>query len=260
MVFHVSGTGQRVIAVKAALRSLGLVEQSPATPPDGHALGAWISLDETLSGVVAAEEALRSGWNVLLRWPADLGARYADRLVALADEAGRQVGIIRPLRRQPEFVALAEAGRASILTLAVDLPQDASIEAFEVLGDLLDVCVSLFGESGLQRTEVESARGDDSSLTALATSIRFQNGALAQLLLSFGDGPTRFHAVAAGGGRSRRALALDPVPLPLPNALIASEAVAFVHAVGRGAPCPVTLSDALETLRIAERVRSAARA
>lgn len=260
MRFHVSGSGARQRSVTAALASLGIAAHDPGTALPSDSIGVWVSLDETLTGVVEAEEALRAGWNVLLRWPGALGVRFAERLVTLADEAGRQVAVIRPLRRVPEFSQIADAGRATILTLAVDLEASARTDAEGILGDLLDACVAVFGESSLQRSEVESALADDGLLGAVAASIRFQNGALAQILLSFGDGAPRFNMVAAGGTGARRAASIVPVPLPVHDAHLASEAAAFTHALSRRTTSGVLLQDSLETLRIAERVRSALRA
>ncbi len=259
MIFHVSGTGSRGQAVRAALQSLGARPAEPGSPVPRDVAAAWISLEESLTGIVEAEEALRAGWNVLMRWPGALGLRFAERLVTLAEEAGRQVALIRPLRRVPEFAGVASAGRATILTLAVDLGLESRGDAEALLGDLLDACVALFGETSLQRSEVESALDPDGNLSAVAVSVRFQNGALAQILLSFGDGPARFSLVAAGGGGVRRAVSLQPVPLPVADAFVASEAAAFMHAISRRSTSGVALQDALESLRITERIRNSLR-
>lgn len=255
MRYHIDGSGSPAADVEAALAGQGLSPAAPDWKPSGRdEAGTWVLLEGSLLALAQVEEALRAGWHAVLRWPPGVGIRHAERLVGLAEEAGTQIGLLRPLRRLPELQALLRGDRASILTVAVDLPAGIADRVDDVIGDLVDLGMAAFGEAGLQRTEVESARGSGGALTAVAATIRHQNGALAQMVVSFGADPPRFHLVAAGGGSARRAVALSPVPLPPGGARLAADTLAFVHAVARGAVAPVPLADGLEALRITERV------
>lgn len=253
MHFHIDGQGSPAAAVRAALESRGhTYAPSDAQPSGSDAL--WVMLDGSMVALAQVEQAIRAGWNVALRWPQDVPTRHAERLVVLAEEAGTQVGVIRPLRRLPEMAALLAGDRASILTLAVDLPLHDSDRVDEIVGDLVDLGMALFREAGHQRTEVESTRAAGGSISAIAATIRHMDGSLGQFLVSFGHDPSRFYLVAAGGGVTRRAVSLSPVPMPIGSGTLATDVTGFVQAIARGGTAPVPLVDALEALRIAERI------
>lgn len=259
MRFHIDGTGSSAAALTAALAAHGLLAADVHFEPAARGETALrIVLDDSMVSIAQLEDAVRAGWHGLLRWPPAIPARHAERLVALAEEAGTSVGILRPLRRVAELPR-PHGMRASILTVAVDLPTAEVGRVESTIGDLVDLSSVLVGDASAQRTEVESTRGAGSDLSAVAATVRYQNGALAQLVLSYGEEPSRFHLVAAGGGVPRDAVTLAPGPFPLDSAQLIRDATAFVDALVDRRPLTASLADGLETLRIAERICRALR-
>ncbi len=260
MHFHIDGEGKHADVVRSALEARGLGESPAGFRPSAVASAStWVHLDRTAESLERAAGALRAGWNTVIRWPADAPVRTAERLVELAEEAGAQVGILRPLRRSSEIRPLILDERPAILTAASDLPQEEAVHVRDVVGDLADLATIILGAAGLSRTEIESTPDAGGISRAVAATVRYRNGALAQLFVSFGDGASRFHLVAAGGGTVRRAVSLTPGPLPPGGEALARDVVDFAEAVVRGSLAPAPLADALEALRIAERIGATVR-
>jgi hypothetical protein len=255
MHFQVDGTSSHADVVRSALEARGVTAAPPGFLPAADARSCtWVLLDPSEEGVERAADAVRAGWNAVLRWPPRAPASLAERLVGFGEEAGAQVGLLRPLRRLSEIRPLFRGDRPAILTIAVDLPGSESARVLEVTGDLADLASALLGEAGLQRTEIESTPAGGDAFSAVAATVRYRNGSLAQLFVSFGEGAARFHLVAAGGGTVRRAVSLSPGPLPPGGGALARDVVDFVEAVGRGSQAPVPLADTIEALRVAERI------
>jgi len=257
MHFHIDGEGGHVDVVRSALQQRGFAAAPagyrPSSEP-GRAM--WIHLDGSVTGLERAAGAVRSGWNTVLRWPVGGPANTAERLVELAEEAGVQVGILRPLRRLNEVRPLIRDDRPAILTIAVDLAPGPPTLVREAVGDVADLATTILGDAGPSRSEIESAPDGSGTVSAVAATIRYRNGALAQLFVSAQEAPSRLHLVAAGGGSVRRAVSLSPAPLPPGGEAVARDVLDFADTVEHGTLAVAPLADALEALRIAERIGS----
>lgn len=259
MFFHIDGDGEYADIVRSALEARTLGPAPDDFQPNTGSFSSWVHLDPSVESLERAAGALRAGWNTVIRWPSRAPARTAERLVELAEEAGSQVGILRPLRRLSELRPLIQEDRPAILTIAADLQELETSDISDSVSDLADLATIILGAAGLSRTEIESTPDAGGAVSAVAATIRYRNGALAQLFVSQGNGPSRFHLVAAGGGTVRRAVSLSPGPLPPTGEALARDVADFAEAIGRGSPNVCPLADALEALRIAERIGATVR-
>jgi len=250
----------------------GNLDLSPDDPPDTiHAF-----LDQTDAVIVAvptsahhaiAEAAAKHGVHVFLEWAPATSVRECEALVRLSEEAGVEVGVSRPLRFHPLHEHLASGWHASLMVFSGPLNGAVS----EQLADTVDLCTALSGSTSVQRIEAEAVRSEGVRPAALAYSLRFHNGAYAQV--SFGqrppDTPPRLYL--AGGDTHLEVELLGDVltkaSTSLENAtsglafesasgtsLIERETCGFVEALIEGRPPPVTVLDGLSTMRLVERV------
>jgi len=273
-----AATGAAVYTSTAALLAAADVVLVAIPPPD--------------AGLVA-RTALAEGTPVFLAWPPTAGPAEAEALVAAAEEAGVEAGASRPLPAAP-LLAVRPAGWAArliALDLAThpDAGDDGDDDASDPLAGrpwphrlagALDLCAALARSRDVLRVEAEAERGPGRTLRAVAFTLRFRNGAYAQAAVTEAVAPltpsARFRLFATGGGVRVEARGWDG-PLcvdgsfstsspgsetrdPLPagadpeTTAAAREALDFLTAVAAGRPAPFSVHDALDTLRLTERL------
>lgn len=215
----------------AALSAAGLVVDAGAAVV---VVGGPVAARATLARVAVA-----GGLDVFVAWPPGSAAE-AQALLALADEAGVEVGVERPLA--------ADLPLGPVRLASVSVVFDGAPEAWpRRLAGALDVAARLAGTPGAARLDAEAER-DGTALRAVAVTVRFRNGAFAHVLV---------RAVAGGSGLVVYAAGVETA-LPLDEAL-GAEAAAFARAVRDGRRAPYGLHDALATMRLTERVMAALR-
>lgn len=222
-------------ALGAALAAAGV---------DVGADAAVVVVGEAMAGrAEAVRAAIAAGRHVFVAWPPGALAE-AEALLRDAEEAGVEVGVERPLAWP--------ASGASSRVVAVTVVTDGTAWARRIAG-ALDVCTDHAGRREAVRVTAEADR-DGARLRAVAVTVRFQNGVLAQALIRADEvRPGEASGAVARvtwGGTETSGLVADA---------LADEAVAFVRAVGAGRPAPYALHDAVATLRLAERVAAALR-
>jgi predicted dehydrogenase len=232
-----------------------------------------------------ARAAANEGAHVFLEWPPATGLDEAERLGHLAEEAGVEVAVARPLPIGPLLDGRPAEWRPRLLALTLDAgPGDALgvLPWPHRLAGALDLCVGLARSAEVLRVEAEADR-EGARLRAVALGLRFRNGVYAQAVLHERpravDAAERFRLDAAGGGLRLSARALEgpvcleqegppaagdrpanpapaaafgPVPPALPPAV--RELADFLGAVAAGRPAPVSILDAVHTLRLVERL------
>ncbi len=186
----------------------------------------------------AARSAVSAGRHVFVAWPPG-ALTEAEALLRDAEEAGVEVGVERPL-------AWPASGAASRV-VAVTLATDGTAWTRRIAG-ALDVCAEVAGRREAVRVTAEADR-DGARLRAVAVTVRFQNGVLAQALVRSGEASGAVMRVTVGGTETS-----GPV-----EDTLAAEAEAFVRTVAAGGRAAYPLHDALATLRLAERVAAALR-
>ena len=156
-----------------------------ATPPGSH-----------------AEHCLRSlshGAHVVCEKPFVTSLDEADRVLAAAEKAGRQIAVNHEFQQMPIFRAIIEgvndaaAGRLQFAQAwqMVDLPQSseqgwrkemAQRTLFEAGAHLVDFLIALFGEKPVSvHASISGATGSDQSDAVVLATLEFSGGRLAQL-------------------------------------------------------------------------------
>lgn len=226
-----------------------------------------------------ARTAVGEGTHVFTEWPPASGPEEAERLSRLAEEAGVEVGVAYPLPIAALLRAAPLDWRPRLLDVALDTSTDDAVGDLpwsHRLAGVLALCVGFARGGEVQRLEAEADR-DGVRFRAVALGLRFRGGLYAQATVRERARPLepqeQFRLDASGQGVTLRARALrgpvcvehdGPNPNPNPNPPLAlapgaietpaDEAVAFAAAVAAGHHAPVSLFDALHTLRLTERL------
>lgn len=224
----------------------------------------------TAEHYAVAEAATKQGVHVFLSWPPATSVRECEAMVRLAEEAGVEVGVSRPLRFHGALSVLPASWRAELIGLQFDRTE-AGPGLNRCLADAVDLCCTLAGSSNVQRIDAEAVRSGRAWPEALACGLRFHNGTYAQVVLRQGARTAREQLYAAGAGVELEADlaggaayvrqcreggvdgAFEPVPLP-PASLLAVETRAFLQAVAARRTVPVSVLDGLHTMRLVERI------
>ncbi len=190
----------------------------------------------------AAASALRAGAHVFLEWPPTSSIRECAQLVRLAEEAGLEAGVSRPLRFGLEN--LPDRWRARI----VSLEMTGAVPISHALADVIDLSFMLARSASVRRTDAEAAYDGRRAMTSAAMSLRFHSGALAQAVLRSAGPPGRLRLYAVGMGREIEC----EVEADAEN--LRAETRQVLVALGNDRPVPVSALDALQTMRVVERV------
>lgn len=209
-----------------------------------------------------ADEAMRRGVHLFLEWPPATSIHECAALARLAEEAGLECGVSRPLRFSPIFESLAESSRANVISLLMHGDRgwtgtsgagSAVSRRTNVMADAVDLACSLAGSSSVRRVDAEMVRRESAQAGTTAFSLRFHSGAYAQVLIR-SDGSAELPSICAAGegvNVDGRIAGLD--------AAIGRETTMFLTSVTERRPVPVSALDALQTMRIVERLQSALR-
>jgi len=170
------------------------------------------------------------------------------QLASVAEEAGVEVGVSRPLRYSTAFAGWSE--HATIATIAAEFG-DGPDSWQRCLLHTMDLCVYLCGTGNTRRVEASVERADQLWPIFAGVSLRFDNGSLALASL---------RKTASGPGPTRCTITTGPVVriLELASGTEAYEAETkdFLARVARGAPAPVSISDALAGVRLLDQVQA----
>jgi predicted dehydrogenase len=202
------------------------------------------------------DEALRSGVHVFIEWPAATSIIECAALVRLAEEAGLECGVSRPLRYNRRFESLGEDPRARLISLtmreergwAAEFAAGGPSPPTYAMADAVDLSCALAGTSSVRRVDAERVRDESTTSEATAFSLRFHSGAYAQVLIR-SDGSAAPPSIYAAGDGVHVHGDIDEK-----GEGVRLETVAFLRAVMEERPVPVSALDALQTMRIVERL------
>jgi predicted dehydrogenase len=170
------------------------------------------------------------------------------QLALVAEEAGVEVGVSRPLRYSTALTGWND--RATIATVAAEFG-DGPDSWQQCLLHTMDLCVHLCGTGNTRRVEASVERADQLWPLFAAVSLRFDNGSLALASL---------RKTASGPGPTRCTITTGPLvsSLELASGTEAYEAETrdFLARVARGAPAPVSISDGLAGVRLLDQVQA----
>ena len=232
-------------------------------PPADH----WRGVDVAFVAVPTAdhyriaEAATKHGVHVFLEWPPATSLRECRSIVQLAEEAGVEVGVSRPLRYHALFDALGDA-RVQLITLRHEVGRDTLAFWPPRCAEALDLCCALAQSHGVDRIDAEAVPRNVAWPEALAFALRFQSGTYAQVSLARRARPAGYTGAVVGPRIQLEAdLAADAVyqegrraKAPDDRSLVERETAAFLEAIAQGRVPPVTVLDGLHTMRLAERL------
>lgn len=237
-----------------------------ATPPDAllHDADVAFVTVPTAAHYRVAQAAAKQGVHLFLEWPPATSIRECASLVQLAEEAGVEVGISRPLRFHPLLDALDSDQRVRLIVLRQEV--DAGTPAFwpPRCADALDLCCALARSHSIQRIDAEAVPRHAAWPEAIAFALRFHSGTYAQISLYRRQQPgTDLLYVAGTNVQLDADLAgtrLHGHPPPANDtpaddrSLVERETDAFLDALAAGRIPPVTVLDGLHTMRLVERL------
>jgi len=253
--------------VDQTIRQTGLSDwTTPDAPPPDELFQdtdvAFITVP-TASHYHVAQAAARHGVHLFLEWPPATSICECESIVQLAEEAGVEVGISRPLRFHPLLSALGNQ-RAHLIVLRQEV--DASTPAFwpPRCADALDLCCALAQSHSIQRIDAEAVPRHAAWPEAIAFALRFHSGTYAQVSLYRRQQPGEDLLYVAGANAQlesdlegttlrghpplgNRATGMGPSP-------VEQETDAFLDALTIGQIPPVTALDGLHTMRLVERL------
>ena len=280
MKVSIIGSGQHADARRAAIEAHSDVDQLVHrtrvldwTDPDPDAVPPDELFDDTDVAFVTvptashyhvAQAAARHGVHLFLEWPPATSIRECESIVQLAEEAGVEVGISRPLRFHPLFDALADDQRVHLIVLRQEV--DTNTPAFwpPRCADALDLCCALARSHSIQRIDAEAVPRHAAWPEAIAFALRFHSGTYAQVSLYRRQQPGDDLLYVAGADMQLES-DLDGSTLhgrPTPSGAatanrrspIERETDAFLDAIATGQIPPVTVLDGLHTMRLVERL------
>lgn len=232
--------------------------------------------------VEIAEAALRQGRHVFMEWPPAASVVELERLAARAEEAGAEVGVSRPLRFHPLFEAVPRSAQAELVVVNTRFAAGSHPAWDRHLADVLDLCHVLAGArvgpgAGVRRLDAQAVRTSEGArFEAIAAGLRFHSGTYATLSFrrALQTTATEQHLHASGSevrleatldgpafclrqGEETPLRAGDEYPaeaedLSFAEALLHRETHAFLCALADGRSVPVSVRDALATLRLTE--------
>lgn len=230
-----------------------------------------------------AKEAIGKGTNVFLEWPVSANIEESMQLAKLADEAGVEIGVSRPLpisailvsspiNWQPRIVSVSLSGGP----FSKDEPSPVSSLIWTSrLAGVIDLCFALAGSRSIQTVDAEADREAGGLLRTVAFSLRFRNGCLAQCHVRqrdrASDPEDRFELAASGSSMSLSARSFDgPVCVERTDRSprfevgaedggevtphLRNETDSFLRAIGEGRRVPFSIHDALHVAQSVERL------
>ena len=217
-----------------------------------------------------AAEALSDGAHVLLLWPPAAAAAEGVALASRAEEAGVEIGVLRPLGARV-LAGVPEGWAARLVTLTLVARTGGPLAGLgwnRLLAGAADLCASLADARDASRLDAVAERDGD-ALRAVALAGRFETGAYAQAVVRFSD-HAEADAVslyASRPGSRVEAPSLDgPLCVEAEGRRVAwpepsdpdpevAQVRAFARAAASGRRAPYGLDAALTALRLADRVR-----
>lgn len=267
MKVGIIGTGvhtaarRRAVEALPAMRLVGVLGEGPLEVFLGQVEAVFVTAP-TAQHFRIAEAATKRGVHVFLEWPPATSIRECQEIVRLSEEAGVEVGVSRPLRFHGVFARLPEAWRASLILLRREVTRGAEAAWPRWLADAVDLCCALAQSCSVQRIDAEAVRNVAPWPDAVAFGLRFHSGTYAQISIRRSQGPPAGTLYVGGPGfeaedafdeahgeNAAQAAAYVPGPPP-----VEAETQAFLRAVARQRPAPVSILDGLHTMRLVERL------
>ncbi len=214
-------------------------------------------IDDCAAVIVAAPSSgvgriagglVKRGLNVLLE-SMPVSIEESQGLDRLAAEAGTQMAVGRPIRFHPEIVEYRQSGRCSLLTVDALVP-DSSYAWKSDLENIVDLCGLLCGTFNARNIDASATRRGGRFPVFVGFSMRFENGAFAQVSVrSSGEVAVPYLRVVCG----RRGDGTD-IEVGYVDEAVRDETSAFVETEPAGDAGVCSLWDGVRTARLVGRI------
>ena len=259
----VLGEGPPAAARMAAINAFGQRErQYGDVVPTIELIGTFATIDRHLPQIdvlfatggtlhhTQLSELAQRGCHLFLEWPPARSVVECEALARLSEEAGIEIGVSRPLRfvRWPE--SAARLAHVDVLSVRQTLDVRTRGQWKRALEDAVDLTLAFTRGAAIRRVDVAAARDVRRLPLVTSASLRFQNRTFAQIEVRHGAAsPASMLVGVAGPGY---AFELDLSSLR--DEALACETGAFLEAVAANRTPPVSVLDALQTIRLLEKL------
>lgn len=195
-------------------------------------------------------EIAQRGMHLFLEWPPASSVAECLALAALGEEAGVEIGVSRPLRFQT--LPMEEVRSAHMAVVSIDQSFDVAGRGRwkRALEDAVDLALLFARDASPRRIDAAVARSEERFPLSMSAGIRFHNGTYVHLSLRHEprrDSTMKIHLAGSG-------FAVDIDASAARGEGLHRETHAFLDAVAANRPVPVSVSDALQTIRLVERL------
>lgn len=195
-------------------------------------------------------EIARRGIHLFLERPAASSVPECLALAELSEEAGVEIGVSRPLRFYSWKNGDEPLGHVDVVTIRQTLDVRVRGGWKRALEDAVDLAQLFARGASPRRIDAAAARNEHRLPLSTAAGIRFQNGTYAQLDVRHGaEERPQLLVWLAGSGRASEFDLTDARTEGYRR-----ETAAFLDAVGANRPPPVSVLDALQTIRLMEKL------
>ena len=230
-----------------------------------------------------AKHAIREGTHVFLDWHSSPSLREFEELAYLAEEAGVEIGVSRPMRFHPLFDRLPPNRAASAISIQHDLTEHSSRLFQQSLEEAVDLCCCYAIHGDARKLDAQLVRSTLSSPDTLLAGVRFHNGVYAHIQIRLGVFSPRYSLFASGVGfhidvdlirGAMQSNLRKPIIDSKENAyerpafelsdtpevdLIESEIQSFTEGITLDKPILNSILNALQTMRLLEKLRGCLR-
>ena len=228
-------------------------------------------------GYAITQHAIKNGVHVFLEQRSMPSLAEAKSLARLAEEAGVEVSVSRPLRTHPLVTEWSEDFGSELTLIRRIVAGQHNVH--NALVEAVDLSCILAGMTNAQRVDAQVSRSDPRSVDMIAAALRFQNGSYAQIQLGqraptdeyfvdvFGHGARAAIDLNAGVSQissqsisenAAKGAAFETKSIPAPN-LNLVETQTFIEAIVNEKPAPASIVDAIRIQQIVEEIQKALR-
>ena len=218
------------------------------------------------------QTAIKHGLHVMLEPAAFPAITEARQLLHLAEEAGVDISISRPIRFHPLLKNWTAEQHSRLTMIRHTASPDAPIQS--MLEEAVDACCYVAGVSDVQQLDAQAARNASGFLELVAASLRFHNGSYAQLQVGHTRTDNEYRIDTIGRGfhlqldmlaGTRKDQKIDATqneaarsafdPAFNPHDLAFDETKSFIEAILDKGPQLTTLTEGIRIQRIVEGIR-----
>ena len=245
LVGESAAADERAAALSRNSRTIRVAAKNAARDADAIFLSG-----DAVHDVVRLQEMARQGVHLFLDATASMSMLDWQALARLTEEAGIEIGVSRPLRFHPIVDEVRARGHVNLIRIASAVDATRMGAWKTSLWESVDLGLALAGGGSWRRIDASVARRGDRLPLSIAAGIRFQNSSYAQLALVHDDNEASTITAHVAGPDFSSDVCIPPNRADL----VGRETEAFLQAISANRPPPVSVLDALQSMRLMEKL------